>query len=130
MRYVYTVVKFVPDAERAEFVNVGVIVGSDETGEWAMRRVQDTSRAVSIGGDGAEALVADMFEFMDRELEYLREYGAEGKNEQYLDDFAVRCYRGYNQIRRPAPMVADSVQEALAWAFDTMVVDSVAAVST
>ena len=123
MRYVYTVVKFVPDTAPAECVNVGVIVGSDETGEWAMQRVSDTARAAAIGGDSAEILIADLFEWLDVEMERLLERSALGANEQYLDDFAVRCHRGYNQIRQSAPIVADSLQEALDSAFNTMVAD-------
>jgi hypothetical protein len=37
VKYVYSVVRFVPDTFRGEFVNVAVIAGYEETGEWLVR---------------------------------------------------------------------------------------------
>ena len=41
MKFIYSVVRFVPDTFRGEFVNVAVIAGSEETGEWLVRRVDN-----------------------------------------------------------------------------------------
>ena len=45
MRYVYSVIRFVPDSARGEFINIGVIAGSDLTGEWDARTVGNLKRA-------------------------------------------------------------------------------------
>ena len=34
MRFVYSLVRFVPDPARGEFVNVGAIAGSEESSDW------------------------------------------------------------------------------------------------
>ncbi len=45
MTYWMSVVRFVPDPARGEFVNVGAIAGSDETEEWEVRAVANWRRA-------------------------------------------------------------------------------------
>ena len=127
VRYVYSVVRFVPDAARGEFVNLAVIAGSDETGEWKARRVQDISRAAAFAGADSEPLIESVFEWLDLEMEHLRGNTDQNAGEQYLTDFAERCYRGYNQLTPPAPMLAADVDEALDWAFATKVVEPDAA---
>ena len=126
VRCVYAVVRLVPDIARGEFVNVGVIAGSDETGEWQARQVQDTRRAVAFAGENGESHLAGVFEWMDRELRHLRQHTDQNAGERYLDDFATRRYRGYNQLTRPAPVVADCVQDALDSVFAVQVADPTA----
>ncbi len=46
MRYVYSLVRFVPDPARGEFVNVGAIAGSEDGAEWQIRQVENTVRAL------------------------------------------------------------------------------------
>src|SRR5262245_41510303 len=48
MRYVYSLVRFVPDPFRGELVNVGAIVGSEATGEWDIVQVSNMRRARAI----------------------------------------------------------------------------------
>ena len=48
MRYVYSLVRFVPDPARSEFVNLGAIVGSEEYSEWESRQVENPKRARDI----------------------------------------------------------------------------------
>jgi hypothetical protein len=45
MRYVYSVVRYVPNPASGEFVNIGVIAGSDETGDWSLRQAGNQRRA-------------------------------------------------------------------------------------
>jgi len=39
MTYHYSMLRFVPDPARAEFVNLGAIVGDEESGDWDVRRL-------------------------------------------------------------------------------------------
>lgn len=53
MREYFTwVLRYVPDAFRGEFINVGVLIGNDQ-GDWALRFVENFSRANRIGGDAS-----------------------------------------------------------------------------
>ena len=128
-RYVYATVKFVPDVARGEFINVGVIVGSDETGEWGLQRLRNASRAIAFAWDDAPLLQA-MWEEMDDVEAMIAQMASTGElpehltgredvrplTEQWLRLLHDSCHRGFNQYGFPAPMSADSLQVALATA--------------
>ena len=54
-RYVYSTVRFVPNPARGEFVNIGAIIGSDDTREWELRTVDRYNRAAFLDDDGVFA---------------------------------------------------------------------------
>lgn len=45
MRHIYSVARFVPDATRGEFINIGILAGSEETNEWVLQTVSRDTRA-------------------------------------------------------------------------------------
>jgi hypothetical protein len=49
-RYVYSLVRCVPDPQTGEFVNVGAIAGDPETGDWSLRQVSNESRVRRLAG--------------------------------------------------------------------------------
>ena len=59
MRYMYSVIRFVPDPIRGEFVNVGVLAGSDESSEWDLRMVESLKRAGDVDSDAQVTLPID-----------------------------------------------------------------------
>lgn len=63
MRFVYSIVRFVPDPARGEFVSVGAIVGSEESSEWQYRQVENPARARAL--DERQTLDA-VWSFLDR----------------------------------------------------------------
>lgn len=65
--YVYSIVRFVPNPMSGERVNMAVIVGNDETGEWSMETVPLPTRAKHITKDSGFADKAH------REIERLEE---------------------------------------------------------
>lgn len=71
MRFVYSVVRFVPDPARGEFVNVGAIVGSEESSEWQLRQVENPARARLL--DDRRSLDA-VWSFLDRVGRAIDEY--------------------------------------------------------
>ena len=122
--FVYSVIQFVPNAARGEFINVGVLAGSDETGEWAVRRIHNIDRAVVLGGRGSEELVAGVFEWVDLDLlPRLQAHSNRRQGQRFLWDEAARGNRSYAQITRPIPMAADSGQDALDTVFDIKILD-------
>ena len=72
MRYLYSVVRFVPDPARGEYVNVAAILGSEETGEWDVRQVENLRRAGYNAGFTplATAVRRYVAEFLDRADRY------------------------------------------------------------
>jgi hypothetical protein len=64
MSFQFSLIRFVPDPARGEFVNISAVAGSDEAGEWELRLVSNLSRALSpddadrVGEQAADALGA------------------------------------------------------------------------
>ena len=124
MKFIYSVVQFVPNVASGEFVNVGVLAGSDETGEWAVRRIHNIDRAVVLGGHGSESLVAGVFEWVDLDLlPRLRARANRGDGQRFLWDQAARRDGSYVQITKPIPMAANSLQDAIDAVFDIKIID-------
>lgn len=128
MRFVYSVVRFVPDPARGEFVNVGAIVGSDESSEWEWRQVDNPVRARALDDNKAlEAVwlfldqVGRAMDDFERAQESLFEPEVE-LSEIWLKQLHVD-HRNVVQLSAPAPMVASSADEALDRVFDQMVID-------
>ena len=43
-RYLYSAIRVVPNPASGEYINMGVIAGSDQSGDWAIRGLQDERR--------------------------------------------------------------------------------------
>lgn len=128
MRYVYSIVRFVPDPARGEYINVGAIVGSDQSSEWQVRQVENPRRAKALDQRGSLGAV---WTFLDRVA------GAINEHEQAIEQlFAVEPmlsegwlehlftdHRNVVQLSEPAPISADSADEAMASILDLMIVD-------
>lgn len=54
VRYRYWTLRYLPDAVRGEFVNIGLIAGCDGA-DWAIRTISSFTRASRIGGDLSNA---------------------------------------------------------------------------
>jgi hypothetical protein len=128
MRYVYSVVRFVPDPARGEFVNVGAIAGSEDSSEWLLRQVDNPVRARAVDDRKALGVVWAFLDRVGREMdeyekaqESLFEPSVE-LSEEWLRRLYVE-HRNVVQLSPPTPMVADSADEALDRVFDQMVLD-------
>jgi hypothetical protein len=128
MRYVYSVVRFVPDPARGEFVNVGAIAGSEDSSEWLWRQVENPVRARAV--DDRKALEA-VWAFLDRVGREMDDYERAHESlfepsvelsEEWLQRLYVE-HRNVVQLSPPAPMVASTADEALDRVFDQMVLD-------
>ena len=129
MRYVYSVIRYVPDPARGEFVNVGAIVGSDRTGEWDVRRLDDMSApADRLAGDGST--VSAVSDYIDEISQILDEYNTHGRplrdgppavpSEGWLDQLYAD-HRYLVQLSKPAPTVNDSISQAADHIFEMLV---------
>lgn len=136
-RFVYSLVRFVPVPAAGEFVNVGVIVGSEETGEWSTRHVQNDRRGRDLAASSGIS-VATVYDFLERLGDEIdRRYGvsdaeadaeapssdlSEGLDEKWLQELHRRS-RNIVQLSPPAPLEAVDAEAALDLVFDFAVAD-------
>lgn len=129
MKYDYSIVRFVPDSFRGEFINVAVIAGSAESGEWAIRWVQNPQRARRLdGGARLDAVFAYLYgidALLERKAEEQLELDPDS-GDQLDSTWLHREHerlRNLVQLTAPAPVIAENVDQAIAKIFDVFVVD-------
>jgi len=123
-RYVYSVVQVTPRVSTGEFVNVAIIAGNDQLGDWALRRVGDTSRARRFCGVSA---MTAAYEFLDKVEEQIDTVNDRNDaewlftpagipdntlSEQFIDEVSS-WRRGVVRLSPPVPVAAESSEEAL-----------------
>lgn len=132
MRYVFSVVRYVPDPATGEFVNIGAIAGSDETGDWSLRLAGNPKRARAFGPpESLNAVFAFMTEVGNRIDDHALSLDADTPGSGPADDEVSeewllelhRRHRYIVQLTPPAPVVADSAEEALSHIFARIVSD-------
>ena len=128
MRYVYSVVRFVPDALRGESVNVGIVVGSDDTSEWELRVVDNARRARALDD---RRLLPAVFNFIDDLGRRLDDYSdamqgserpEESISEEWLHGISERS-QNVVQLSFPAPIIAEGINDAFQRLFPQFVVE-------
>jgi hypothetical protein len=125
MTYHYSVIRFVPDAARGEFINLGAIVGDDEQQDWELRLISNFARARAIDVQGflpaAMRFAGELEQLLPTEL---------GPSDDHLSvDLLQRLSGEMNnivQISTPTPIVAEAAAEALDVLFDHVVLDPAA----
>ncbi len=126
MKFVYSILRFVPDPVRAEFVNIGAIAGCDGTLDWAMQTLSDYTRAKKLDADSGALSIAltsltDLSELFSDQLDL--EFVDFRPSREFLEKKA-RESRGCVQFSRPMPVIADSAQEALSIICPRFLVDT------
>ena len=128
MSYKFSVIRFVPDPARGEFVNLGAIVGDEEAQDWDMRVISNYRRAKAIDPRGvlpdALSFVASLDEWVSSD-EQLQLQGPQAASVDRLSLLASES-RNIVQFTPPAPVVAASSAEALDLLFDNIVLDPTA----
>lgn len=126
MPFQFSLIRFVPDPGRGEFVNIGAVAGSDEAREWELRLVSNLSRAKALDDRG---VLSKAFEFAASledniaALEHIPDTGqVEIISSELLRQRAVDM-QNIVQISSPAPVAADSAEAALELVFDQLVLD-------
>lgn len=130
MRYTYSVVRFVPNPVRGEFVNIGVLAGSDESSEWELRTVENLRRARSIDEKGLLRFVWSFVDDIGRKLDQYTEAvqtslfdeADDGLSEEWLMRLSEES-RNVVQFSIPAAVVAEDIDEALNILFDQFMVE-------
>jgi hypothetical protein len=120
----FSLIRFVPDPARGEFVNIGAIAGDDASGDWELRVVSSLKRAKALDNRGvlpqATAFAAELQDHIAA-LEELAPT-AERISAQFL---AARSAEMQNivQLTPPTPVVADSAEAALELVFEQLILD-------
>ncbi|MEU6716025.1 DUF3037 domain-containing protein [Nonomuraea sp. NPDC046802] len=126
-RYLYSIVRCLPDPRTGEFVNFGAIAGNPETGDWSIRQLSKVDRIRKFAGTQAlEAAASFLFE-VDAEIDQSRsglEEGLDPLGEKWLHDMH-RNHRNVVQLSMPAPILADSAEEALEIVFTHLIIDPI-----
>lgn len=130
MRYTYSVIRFVPDPVRGEFVNVGVLAGSDESSEWELRTVENLKRARSVDDKGLLRLVWGFVDDIGRKVDRYAEAvqtsffdeADDGLSEDWLRRLSEES-RNIVQFSNPAAVVAGDIDEALNTLFAEFIVE-------
>jgi hypothetical protein len=119
MRYVHSVIRFVPDPVRGEFVNVGVLVGSDQSSEWELRTVENQKRARSLDEEGLLPLVwgyvDDIARKLDQYTQAVQSSLFDLPEDRISEEWLIRLSqesRNVVQLSPPAVIVADDIDEA------------------
>ena len=133
MRHVYSVVRYVPNVANGERVNLGLLAGSEDTGEWSLMTIDhgSRSRARQLGGEALpevfgylEQLTADLERYTEAHAGAQQIFATldEEITERWLSDLASR-QRGVVQFSSPLPVDAASADAAISLLWDDLIVE-------
>jgi len=128
MPYRYSMLRFVPDSARGEFVNIGAIAGDDDSGDWELRLIQNPRRAKAIDDQsrlGTALAFADVVQEHIAAVDQAPGTGQEPMSTALLERWA-REMQNVVQVSAPTPIVASSAEAALDVVFLELVVDPAA----
>jgi hypothetical protein len=129
VRYVYSVVRFVPDPGRGESMNLAVLAGSDESSEWELRRVDTLKRARALDERG---ILPDALANIERLARDVEDYAAAVDDdrrprvdisENWLASLASHSLNVV-QFSAPLPLIADSIEVAVSMVASEFLVSS------
>ncbi|TMR35550.1 DUF3037 domain-containing protein [Actinomadura geliboluensis] len=127
-RYLYSLVRCVPNPRTGEFVNYGAIVGDPSTGDWSVRQVSNERHVQRLADratrDAAHDLLSDVGERIEAERLQAETAGPTSLTEEWLQAL-YHDHRSVVQLSPPTPIVADSAEAALDIVFKQMIIDPV-----
>lgn len=140
-RFTYSVIQITPKLSAGESVNVAIIAGNDQLGDWAMRRIQDDRRARRFCGIDALVAATEFMEEIEERIDAMSDRNvaewldaslgepSASISEQLIDEFSTRR-RGVVHLSPPTPVLADSAENALELLGPEFLVESVPRVFT
>lgn len=128
MAFHYSLIRFVPDPGRGEFVNLGAVAGDPDGDEWELRLVQNLRRARAIDDRDALGVALGFAARLEDHLAALDQVP-----ETSADPISLELLKGFSdemqnvvQITPPTPIVAESAETALDVVFAEVIVDPAA----
>ncbi|GAA3420760.1 DUF3037 domain-containing protein [Streptosporangium vulgare] len=127
-RYIYSIIRCLPDPRTGEFANYGAIAGDPVTGDWEIRQLSKTDRVRRFVGVPALEIANSFMLRLGTEIDTQRaamEGDGEPLGEAWLQQLH-HDHRNVVQLSPPAPILADNAREALQLIFEHVIVDPVA----
>ncbi len=130
-RYLYALVRCVPDPRTGEFINIGAIAGHAQTGDWAVRQVSSEKRAFKLAGSAALETVHGFLARTQEAIEMqelLFDQDVDPSTEYLTESWLYGLYQDHRnvvQLAQPTPMLAASAEEVLDIVFERMIIDPV-----
>lgn len=127
-RYYYALVRCVPNPRTGEFINIGAIAGNPETGDWSIRELSNEKRVRSLAEPediaAAHEFMARVGFEIDNNSDLLWDADSGPLTEEWLLDLHYN-HRNVVQLSKPAPIICDSADNALALIFERFLIDPV-----
>ncbi|GAA4206277.1 hypothetical protein GCM10022252_68190 [Streptosporangium oxazolinicum] len=125
-RYIYSIVRCLPDPRTGEFVNVGAIAGDPNTGDWAVRRLSNTERIKKFAPAPAIDVTDRFMVRLSSEIAEARESLETDNSHPFGDDWLLKLHHDHRnivQLSPPVPIVANHAEAALDIIFGRMIID-------
>jgi len=125
-KYIYSIVRCLPDPRTGEFVNVGAIAGDPQTGDWAVRRVSNTERIKRFAPNTAIDVTDRFIVRITSEIAEAREVLEASDSLPFDERWLYRLHHDHRnivQLSPPAPIVAGRAEAALDIIFRHMIID-------
>lgn len=116
MRYLYSIIRFAPNPATGERVNLAVLVGNDDQGEWGIRRVHDLRRARALDDEGVLPDLTRIIDSLQGRLEHERVSLAGMVESVFNESEVARLHEegsGILELGEPSAISAESLEEAL-----------------
>jgi hypothetical protein len=128
MGYYYSLLRFVPDPARGEFINLGILAGDDDAADWDLRLIQNFRRARAIDNEGALEIAMAFIPSLQDHIAALdptttEMTAAEPLTTEYLSHLSEEM-QNVVQLTAPTPIAASSADEALEVLYSELVVDA------
>ena len=136
MKFVYSTAQYLPDIARGECVNIGIIVGSEESSEWDVLTLSNPKRAENFGDPDTFEDVMSYIDVLKDQLDAYREKdnAEQGYFREVFEHAVEPCEdwltnlstldRSILRFTPPAPMRADSLNDAIQYVSDLKLVES------
>src|SRR5260221_14556979 len=113
-RYLYSLVRCVPDPRTGEFVNVGAIAGDPVTGDWSVRQIANESRIRKFAGGASLDAAHSFLTRVGLQIDETRALMEDDAAVTLLGDSWLQSlhhdHRNVVQLSPPAPMVAEDAE--------------------
>lgn len=112
MAYFFSLLRFVPDTARGEFVNVGAIAGDGDVADWDLRLISNMKRARAIDSEGHLPAAMSFVAELQERLPVEDDDESAGFALEDLSELAGSM-NNVIQLTSPEPIVAADAEEAL-----------------
>ena len=130
-RYLYCLVRCVPNPRTGEFVNYGAIVGDPSSGDWSVRQVSNEQHVRKLADRATRAAAHSFLSAVGEQIEqerHLAETAAEPTLSEAWLHTLHHDHRNLVQLTPPTPVVAENAEQALNMIFERMIIDPVSEV--